>query len=92
MTLAPDPVGDGLEALRGELVDVLVRAIEGKFQHAEIDTAVNFFDYGYVDSLTAVVFLAEIEQRYGVEIDDVAVVERLNSVDALAAYVAERRG
>jgi len=93
MTLAPDPIGppQDLEQLCDELIDVLIRATEGKFRREEIDTAANFFDYGYVDSLTAVVFLAEIEERYGVEIDDVDVVERLNSVDALASHVAEHR-
>jgi acyl carrier protein len=84
-------MGDAHEALRDELIDLLVRAAEGKFRRDEIDPAANFFDYGYVDSLTGVVFLAEIEERYGVEIDDMEVVERLNTLDALAAHVAERR-
>ena len=92
MTAAgPIRSAQGSEQLRDELIDVLVRVTEGKFERAEIDPTVNFFDYGYVDSLTAVVFLAEIEDRYGVEIDDVDVVERLNTVDALAAHVVESR-
>lgn len=91
MTTATTAMGDAHEALRDELIDLLVRAAEGKFRRDEIDPAANFFDYGYVDSLTGVVFLAEIEERYGVEIDDMEVVERLNTLDALAAHVAERR-
>jgi acyl carrier protein len=85
---APAPDTD---ALRDELLRLLVEAAEGKFQPEEIDPAANFFDYGYVDSLSGVVFLAEIEERYGVEIDDMEVVERLNTLDLLTAHVAERR-
>ncbi|MGH0028716.1 MAG: acyl carrier protein [Myxococcota bacterium] len=78
-------------ALRDELIELLLGATEGKFQAAEIDPSANLFDYGYVDSLTGVVFLAEIEERYGVEIDDMEVVERLNTLDLLAGHIAERR-
>jgi acyl carrier protein len=77
--------------LRDELLELLVAATEGKFRPDEIDPAANFFDYGYVDSLSGVVFLAEIEERYGVEIDDMEVVERLNTLEQLAAHVAEHR-
>ena len=93
MTTATTATGaaDTLDALRDELIDLLVRAAEGKFRRDEIDPTANFFDHGYVDSLTGVVFLAEIEERFGVEIDDMEVVERLNTLDALAAHVAERR-
>lgn len=92
MTTATDagPTED-LAALRDELLALLVQSAEGKFAAEEIDPAANFFDYGYVDSLTGVVFLAEIEERFGVEIDDMEVVERLNTLDALAAHVAEHR-
>ena len=51
------------DALRDELRDLLVQATEGKFSADEIDPSANFFDYGYVDSLSGVVFLAEIEDR-----------------------------
>ena len=82
---------DATDALRDELLLLLVEATEGKFRADEIEPSANFFDYGYVDSLSGVVFLAEIEERYGVEIDDMEVIERLNTLDLLAAHVAERR-
>jgi acyl carrier protein len=80
-----------LEAVRDELIDILVRAADGKFRRDEIDPTANLFDYGYVDSLTGVVFLAEIEGRFGVTMDDAEVVERLNTLDALAGHVARCR-
>lgn len=90
---APHAIGtaDTPGSLRDELLELLVSATEGKFRADEIDPSANFFDYGYVDSLSGVVFLAEIEERYGVEIDDMDVVERFNTLDLLAAHVAERR-
>jgi acyl carrier protein len=82
---------DAPDTLRDELIGLLVAAIDGKFRADEIDPTANFFDYGYVDSLSGVVFLAEIEERYGIEIDDMEVVERLNTLDLLAAHIAEHR-
>lgn len=82
---------DAPGTLRDELLELLVAAGEGKFEADEVDPTANLFDYGYVDSLSGVVFLAEIEERYGVEIDDMEVVERLNTLDVLAAHVAEHR-
>jgi len=67
---------------------MIVSANEGKFDPSEIDPSANFLDYGYIDSLTGVVFLAEIEERFGVELDDIEVVERLNSLEALAEHLA----
>jgi acyl carrier protein len=81
---------EAVDAIRKHLLDLLIEANEGKFELSEIDPAANFLDYGYIDSLTGVVFLAEIEERYGIEIDDLELVERLNSIDALAVHVAER--
>ena len=92
MTTATDAgVAGTPDALRDELLELLVEATEGKFRADEIDPGANFFDYGYVDSLSGVVFLAGIEERFGVEMDDMEVVERLNTLDLLAAHVAEHR-
>jgi acyl carrier protein len=75
---------DLVEALRALLVEVS----EGKLQASEIDPAANLFDFGYVDSLSGVMFLARIEEHWGVHVEDFDLVDRLNTIEALAEYVA----
>ena len=90
MTTATDAAaGDASDALRDELRDLLVQATEGKFSADEIDPSANFFDYGYVDSLSAVMFLAQIEESYGIRIDDVDLVERYNTLEAIADCIRQ---
>jgi acyl carrier protein len=74
---------DLVEALRALLAELS----EGRLAVAEIDPAANLFDFGYVDSLSGVMFLARIEEQWGVHVEDFDLVERLNTLDAVAAHV-----
>ena len=78
---------DLTESLRALLIEVS----EGKLQASDIDPSANLFDFGYVDSLSGVMFLARIEEQWGVHIEDVDLVERLNSLEAVAAHLAASR-
>ena len=80
----PDPA-----QIADDLRQQLAELSEGKLSADSIDEAGHLFDYGYVDSLSAVTFLAQIEDRYGVRIDDVDLVERLNTLRAIAQHVHE---
>ena len=77
--------------LVGELCALLVEVSEGKLKPEDIDPAANLFDFGYVDSLSGVMFLARIEEQWGVHIEDFDLVERLNTLEAVAAHVAASR-
>ena len=72
-----------VELLRGDLVEIS----EGKLALDEIDADGHLFDFGYVDSLSAVVFLARIEDRFGIQIEDLALIETLTSVNAVADHI-----
>ena len=78
-------------AAKGDLVEALVALLvevsEGKLKEQDIDPAANLFDFGYVDSLTGVMFLARIEERWGVHIEDFDLVERLGTIEAVAAHL-----
>ena len=74
--------------LIGALCALLVEVSEGKLKPGDIDPAANLFDFGYVDSLSGVMFLARIEEQWGVHIEDFDLVERLNSIEAVAAHLA----
>jgi acyl carrier protein len=65
----------------------LVELSEGKLSLDGIDPDRHLFDHGYVDSLSAVMLLAHIEESYGVPIEDVELVENLTSLNALAARI-----
>jgi len=77
--------------LVGELRALLVEVSDGKLQKNDIDPAANLFDFGYVDSLSGVMFLARIEEQWGVHIEDFDLVERLNSIEAVAAHLGTGR-
>jgi len=74
-----------------ELRALLVEVSDGKLQAGHIDPAANLFDFGYVDSLSGVMFLARIEEQWGVHIEDFDLVERLNTLEAIAAHLRESR-
>lgn len=78
---------DLVESLRALLVEVS----DGKLQAAGVDPAANLFDFGYVDSLSGVMFLARIEEQWGVHIEDFDLVERLNTLEAVAAHLHASR-
>jgi acyl carrier protein len=69
-----------VEMLRNDLVEISA----GKLALAEIDASNHLLDCGYVDSLSAVVFLARIEERFGIQIEDLLLIETLTSVNAIA--------
>lgn len=74
---------DLVESLRALLVEVSA----GKLSARDIDPSANLFDFGYVDSLSGVMFLARIEEQWGVHVDDLDLVERLNTLESVAAHV-----
>lgn len=76
---------DLIEELRAQLAKIS----DGKLTVAQIDVSAHVFDYGYVDSLSAVLFLAHVEEAYGVRIDDLDLVERYNTLEAIADHLRQ---
>jgi len=74
----------------GALRALLVEVSEGKLKAADIDPTANLFDFGYVDSLSGVMFLARIEEQWGVQIEDFDLVDRLSSIEAVAAHLRSK--
>lgn len=86
------PAGDpSHDALVEELRQRLVTLAEGKLRAEEIEARGHLFDYGYVDSLSAVTFLAVLEQEYGTRIEDVELLDQLSTLDAIAERIREAR-
>jgi len=79
------------QAIADALRRYLVELSEEKLAYGEIDSDRHLFDHGYVDSLSAVMLLAHIEERWGVQIDDLELVESLTTVNALAARIHSAR-
>lgn len=77
---ASEELIDGLRAVLAELS-------EGKLAPVQIDPDAHLFDYGYVNSLSAVMFLAHISERHGVEIEDVDLIESLTTLRAVADHI-----
>jgi len=87
MSLNGTAAADLVEGLRAILAEVS----EGKLAARDIDPSANLFDYGYVDSLSGVMFLARIEETWGVQIEDFDLVKRLNTIQAVAEFVSANR-
>ena len=79
---------DAQEILTG-LKKQLAELSEGKLDAGSIEGSGHLFDYGYVDSLSAVMFLSHIEEAYGVHIEDLDLIEKYTTLDAIARHVAE---
>ena len=78
----------GVDEIVGGLKQQLAELSEGKLQASAIDGNGHLFDYGYVDSLSAVMFIAHIEEKYGVQIEDMDLIEKYTTLDAIARHVA----
>lgn len=81
----------GEAGLVAELRAYLAELSEGKLAEDAIDPAGHLFDFGYVDSLSAVMFTAHLEEQYGVRIEEVDLLEKFTSLSAVAAHVAKSR-
>jgi acyl carrier protein len=85
-----------LVAATGSVVDVL-RATVSRLSRDHVpvealDSRAHLLDSGYIDSLTSVELLAEIERRYHVRIGEMDIVGRLCTIDALAREIETRTG
>jgi acyl carrier protein len=79
------------QAIADALRRYLVELSEQRLSYGDVDPDRHLFDHGYVDSLSAVMLLAHIEERWGVQVEDVELVESLTTVNALAARIHQAR-
>ena len=70
------------------IVSFLVEHSENKLSVGDIDPDAGVFEYGYVDSLRVAMLFDFIEDRWGVVVPEVEIVGRLNTLKALAEFVA----
>ncbi len=80
-----------LATLVAELRSHLADASDGKLSADSIDPSAHLFDFGYVDSLTAVLLTAHLEERYGVRLEEMDLLERFTTLEQLAAHVHASR-
>jgi len=84
-----DPASVDAGAIIDLLADDLVLISENKLARDEIEADGHIFDYGYVDSLSAVIFLARIEERFGVQIEDIELIESSTDLNSLAERIKQ---
>jgi acyl carrier protein len=78
-------------ALVDELRQRLAEFSDGKLRAEQIDARSHLFDYGYIDSLSAVSFLALLEENYGTRIEDAELLDQLSTLDAIAVRIRSSR-
>jgi acyl carrier protein len=93
-TASPAPVlhplsqaDEDLAALVHELRRHIVEFSDGKLRAEDVDARCHLFDYGYIDSLSAVNFLALVEQDYGVRIEDAELLDQFSTLHAIAVRI-----
>ena len=72
------------------LRSVIVELSEGRLAIDEIDSRRHMVDCGYIDSLSAVVLLARVEDKWAVDVDDNSLFSTATTVDDLASLISER--
>lgn len=82
----PGQTADARDVL-ADLEATVIQLSESKLAPGDLDPNGHMFDFGYVDSLSAVNLLGHIEERYGVSVPDVELVGRLSSLQALADHI-----
>jgi acyl carrier protein len=75
------------EAVLEELCAMVVQLSDGELTRGDLDPSAPIVDRGYVDSLSAVMLLDGIRARWGVEIEDVELIESLTTLVAIAKRV-----
>ena len=81
-----EPAGSPLDMLRA----TVSRLSRDKIPADDLDLRAHLLDSGYIDSLSSTELLTEIERRYHVRIDEMALVGRLCSIEALAREIEAR--
>ncbi len=84
---APHDSSDLLDCLKQKVSELST----GQLTVDSIDPAVSLFDFGYLDSLTAVTMISFIDSEFGVSINELDMVEELDHLQALAEHVARHR-
>ena len=63
----------------------------GQLTPDAIDPRASLFDFGYLDSLTAVTMISHIQSEYGVSVSEIDLTEELDHLQALVERVARDR-
>jgi len=79
--------------LKTELKELIVSRLKLEMSTDEIEDAAPLFGEGLgLDSIDALELVLALEQKYGIKVEDEEVGKRIfASIDALAAYVDEKR-
>jgi acyl carrier protein len=79
--------------------DDIVRALKakvaelsnGQLGEEDLDANAMLFDFGYVDSLSAVTLISFVDSRYGVAVTELDLVGSLNNLQLLADHIQSER-
>jgi acyl carrier protein len=72
-----------LEALKAKIAELS----NGQISAEAVDPRAILFDFGYVDSLSAVTLISFIEETYSVSISELDLVGSLNTLESLSDHV-----
>jgi acyl carrier protein len=92
----PAPPAGAAVPASGSVLDLLKATVSrisrDHIPVADLDVRAHLLDSAYIDSLSATELLAEIERRYQVRIEEMDVVGRLCTLEALAREIETRTG
>ena len=92
----PAPPAGAAVAVNGSVLDLLKATVSrisrDHIPVADLDMRAHLLDSAYIDSLSATELLAEIERRYQVRIEEMDLVGRLCTLEALAREIETRTG
>ena len=84
---AADPRASVVRALQ----DHVAEGSRGRLSATDVHPHGPLFDRGYLDSFSYVAFLAFIEEKYGVRIDDSQLAGHLTTIAAMAEHIVREQ-
>lgn len=78
-------------SIAAELRQKVAELSNGRVGPEAIDPKMPLLSSGYIDSLTAVMLLAHIDDTWGVDIDETELMGSANTLDAVASLIEQRR-
>jgi acyl carrier protein len=73
------------------LQDHVAEGSRGRLSAKDVEPQGPLFDRGYLDSFSYVTFLAFIEEKYGVRIDDSQLAGHLTTIAAMADHIVREK-
>ena len=88
---SPTPSSDSGDDILSALKTKISELSNGQLGEDDLDANAMLFDFGYVDSLSAVTLISFVDSQYGVAVTELDLVGAINNLQLLADHIHTQR-